>query len=209
MPNQQITHIEIVSVHYKTPEYIYDQHSSVRKFYPENPYRIIDGSDNGISYFEDIEEFDEKFSVERFGYNIHHGPGMDHAIRSSAYEYLLILDSDVKLTQAPLQDMMDAFTGYAVGKKLIVNANGNEAWQKKWWKKSKPCIYTYIHPYCMLINKAAYLAFQPFKKHGAPCIDAMIDIHNQQKTELLSAIEIEKYIDLKKRGTREKWGINL
>ena len=41
---------------------------------------------------------DEKnFNVKRFGYNIHHGPGMDYAIKNSNYEYQLILDSDVSL----------------------------------------------------------------------------------------------------------------
>ena len=196
-------------MHYKTPELIYNQYKTVREFYPENPYRIIDGSDDGVSYFSDLEHNDVNFKVERIGYNIHHGPGMDYAIKNSAFEYLLILDSDVSLIKPPIQKMMEVFSGYSVGKKIVVNANGIEKWQKKWWSKSKPCIYTYIHPYCMLIKKDAYLQFKPFKKHGAPCLDAMVDIFNQQKTHLLSEFQIEDYVNLVVRGTRGKWGINL
>ena len=58
---------EIVSVHYKTPDYIYEQYASVRKFYPFLPYRIIDGSDDGKIYFRDLEEKDTNFHVERLG----------------------------------------------------------------------------------------------------------------------------------------------
>ncbi|MEA4937341.1 hypothetical protein SDC9_68633 [bioreactor metagenome] len=206
---QNTNNVEIVSVHYKTPELIYNQYKTVREFYPENPYRIIDGSDDGIVYFSDLEDNDVNFKVERFGYNIHHGPGMDYAIKNSVYEYILILDSDVSLIEPPIQKMMDVFSGYAVGKRLIVNANGIEKWQKKWWWISKPFIYSYIHPYCMLIKKEAYLEFKPFKKHGAPCLDAMIDIYNRQKTHLLTEFQIEDYVNLILRGTRGKWGINL
>ena len=53
--------IEIISVHYKTPDLIYNQYKSVRNFYPNLPYRIIDGSDNNVKYFEDIEKNDTLF----------------------------------------------------------------------------------------------------------------------------------------------------
>jgi DNA-directed RNA polymerase subunit L len=91
--------VEIISVHYKTPDLIYNQYTSVRKFYPELPYKIIDGSDNNVNYFEDLEIKDINFSVKRFGYNIHHGPGMDSGIKNSEYEYQLILESKGQLTE--------------------------------------------------------------------------------------------------------------
>ena len=47
--------VKIVSVHYKTPDLIYNQYNSVRKFYPEIKYEIIDGSDDGKKYFVDLE----------------------------------------------------------------------------------------------------------------------------------------------------------
>jgi hypothetical protein len=100
-----MNNIEIVSVHYKTPELIYNQYNTVRNFYPKIPYRIIDGSDDGAIYFGDLEARDSNFTVERFGYNIHHDPGMDHAIRTSNYDFLLILDSDVSIIK-PLIDKL-------------------------------------------------------------------------------------------------------
>lgn len=201
--------IEIVSVHYKTPDLIYKQYESVRRFYPEIPYRIIDGSDDGNMYFSDLEKKDPHFKVVRFGYNIHHGPGMHAAITSSSYPFLLILDSDVTIKSALIEKMMSVYQGYAVGKLLTVNKNGKELWQKKWWHLKTNYPIKYVHPYCMLINKNAYLEFKPFVKHGAPCIEAMKDIFEKGKTERLVSFHIEEYVDLVIQGTRSRWGINL
>lgn len=70
--------VKIISVHYKTPDFIYKQYESVRKFYPGIRYEIIDGSDNGRKYFVDLQKKDPNFHVQRFRYNIHHGPGIHH-----------------------------------------------------------------------------------------------------------------------------------
>jgi phage gp46-like protein len=40
-------------------------------------------------------------------------------------------------------------------------------------------------------------------------MEAMIDIYNQNKTNLLSGIIIEDFVDLKIEGTRSKWGMNI
>lgn len=203
--------IEIVSIHYKTPEYIYEQYKSIRKFYPSAHYRIIDGSDNEKVYFKDIEEKDKFFQVERLGYNIHHGPGMDYAIKNSQFEFLLILDSDVTLKGDILSPMFKKFTGYAVGRKRMVNALGMQNWEIPLIGKlfPKSFKYIYIHPLCLLINKKAYLKFKPFIKHGSPCIDAMIDIHKKKQTHLLSEFKIEDYAEAKYRGTSQIWGMNI
>jgi hypothetical protein len=200
--------VEIISVHYKTPDLIYNQYISVRKFYPELPYKIIDGSDNNVNYFEDLEIRDVNFSVKRFGYNIHHGPGMDYGIKNSKYEYQLILDSDVSLKDNVIEHLFDNFKGYSTGKLIMVDDSGHENWQKK-EENLENFFYTYIHPYCMLVKKSEYIKHKPFKKHGAPCIDAMIDIYNKGLVNQLSGIKIEDYVDLKIRGTRSIWGINL
>lgn len=198
--------VEIISVHYKTPKYIYEQYETVRNFYPKIKYRIIDGSDNNKMYFTDLEKKDTNFSVERFGYNIHHGPGMDYAIRNSNQTLLLILDSDVSIKKPIIEEMLKNFKGYSVGKKIIVNSDGHSSWQKT---ENKNFIYEYIHPYSMLISKIEYLKHKPFIKHGAPCIDSMVDLYNKKMTNMLSHFEIEDYVNLKIRGTRKIWGINL
>lgn len=203
--------IEIISVHYKTPDYIYEQYKSVRKLYPNIAYRIIDGSDNENTYFLDLEEKDENFKVERFGFNIHHGPGMDYAIKSSTYEFLLILDSDVTLKKDILTPMIKRYSGYAVGRKRIVNALGMQSWEIRLIGKlfPKSFKYMYIQPVCMLINRDAYFQFKPFFKHGSPCIDAMIDIHKKNQTHLLTEFPLEDFMDIKYKGTVQKWGMNI
>lgn len=203
-----MNHLEIISVHYKTPELIYRQYESIRKFYPKIKYRIIDGSDDNILYFNDLEKKDNNFSVIKFGYNIHHGPGMDYAIKTSDYTDLLILDSDVWIQKPMIEDMIKLHLGYSVGKKIIVDSTGFESWQKTNTGDSQ-FIYEYIHPYCMLIKKSEYLKYSPFIKHGAPCINAMVDIYKKNKTENLISFPIEEFIKLEIRGTRKKWGINL
>ncbi len=203
--------IEIVSVHYKTPEFIYKQYESVRKFYPEIPYRIIDGSDDDVIHFEDLEAKDNNFKVERLGYNIHHGPGMDYAIRNSKYDFLLILDSDVVIKKPLIEAMLEKFQGYAVGRKRMVNIWGHQNWEDGLIGKLFPKMYkyTYLQPACILINKNAYLQFKPFIKHGSPCIDAMIDIYRQHKTYLLGNIEIEDFVTIDWQGTAKRWGMNI
>jgi hypothetical protein len=200
--------IEIISVHYKTPKFIYEQYESVRKIYPYIDYRIIDGSDDKKNYFEDLESIDKNFSVKRFGYNIHHGPGMDYALKTSNKDFVLIIDSDITIKCELINDMLKIFNGYSVGKKIIVNECGFESWQK-----TNNCnsnyIYEYIHPYTTLIKKDEYLKHKPFIKHGAPCIEAMIDLKNKNLTRLLIDFHIEDYVNLKTRGTRKIWGINL
>ena len=203
--------VEIISVHYKTPEYIYEQYESVRKFYPDASYRIIDGSDDGNQYFLDLEEKDANLKVERMGYNIHHGPGMDYAIKKSSHPFLLVLDSDIVLKKEILAPMFAKFTGYAVGRKRMVNALGMQNWEIPWIGKyfPKSFKYIYIQPVCMLIKREAYLQFKPFFKHGSPCIDAMIEINKKHRTHLLSEFPIEDYADVKYQGTTQIWGMNI
>ena len=199
---------KIISVHYKTPELIYNQYKSVRNFYPEIPYEIIDGSDDNKNYFNDLENTDKNFVVKRFGYNIHHGPGMDYSLRNSSEDFILILDSDVSIKKELLSEMFKNFTGITTGKRIIMNKDGYEMWQKKDEDKEN-FKYPYIHPYCMLINRKKYLDFKPFIKHGSPCIEFMMDVFDRGDSSDLIHFPIEEYVDLKIRGTRSKWGINL
>lgn len=116
--------IEIATVHYKTPDFIYEQYESIRKFYPKIKYNIIDGSDNGEKYFLDLESKDSNITIKRFGFNIHHGPGMDFSIKNSNKKFTLLIDSDVTLKKPVIKEMFSKFTGYSVGKKIIVNSSG-------------------------------------------------------------------------------------
>lgn len=200
--------VKIVSVHYKTPDLIYNQYNSVRKFYPEIKYEIIDGSDDGKKYFVDLEKKDPNFVVKRFGYNIHHGPGMDYAIKNSSEEFLLILDSDVSLKSPLIEPMIEDFTGISKGLRIMINKDGVSSLQSN-RTENQNFSYPYIHPYCMLIDRNKYISFKPFKKHGAPCIDFMMDVYEKGQSDQLIHFDINDYVNLVIRGTRSKWGINL
>jgi hypothetical protein len=200
--------VKIVSVNYKTPDLIYNQYNSVRKFYPEIKYEIIDGSDDGKKYFVDLEKKDPNFVVRRFGYNIHHGPGMDYAIKNSSEEFLLILDSDVSLKSPLIEPMIEDFTGISKGLKIMINKDGVSSLQSN-RTENQNFSYPYIHPYCMLIDRNKYISFKPFKKHGAPCIDFMMDVYEKGQSDQLIHFDINNYVNLVVRGTRSKWGINL
>jgi hypothetical protein len=200
--------VKIVSVNYKTPDLIYNQYNSVRKFYPKIKYEIIDGSDDGKKYFVDLEKKDPNFIVKRFGYNIHHGPGMDYAIKNSSEEFLLILDSDVSLKSSLIEPMTEDFTGISKGLRIMINKDGVSSLQSN-RTENQNFSCPYIHPYCMLIDRNKYISFKPFKKHGAPCIDFMMDIYEKGQSDQLIHFDINNYVNLVVRGTRSKWGINL
>lgn len=61
----------------------------------------------------------------------------------------------------------------------------------------------------MLISNEEYKNHKPFIKHGAPCIESMIDLKMKKLTHMLSHFEISDYVNLKTRGTVNLWGYNL
>jgi len=194
--------VEIISVNYNTPELIYRQYISIRKYISKTiPIRIIDGSDKGVEHFKDLINSDENFSVKSFGYNIHHGAGMHYGITSSKYRYQLIMDSDSFFVKTGLLDLMlsmfDSNT-YGVGQVMDVNSSGINV--KRGIK--------YLHPYCMLISRHIYEQYEPFLNHGAPCINAMISIINKQY-QVKSISGISKYVKTTWRGTVSKFGYQL
>jgi hypothetical protein len=200
--------VKIISVNYKTPDLIYKQYESVRKFYPNIYYHVVDGSDDNRKYFTDLEKSDSKVFIERFGYNIHHGPGMNHAIKNSKHNFLLVLDSDVTIKKELLNDIFDGFNGIAKGMKIRVNKEGVSSLQSDRTNDNN-FIYPYVHPYCMLINRDEYVKYKPFTKHGAPCLNFMMDVFEKDQSDKLHNFNIEDYVNLITKGTRSRWGINL
>jgi len=192
-----ITDVEIISVNYNTPELIYRQYYSIRKYISSDiKIRIIDGSDKNIHKFKDLIEQDKNFSVDFFGMNIHHGKGMDYGIKSSKYKYLLILDSDVYIIKNDLlTTMLNEYSDgvYGVGNVSQINLDGINV----------DSGIDYLHPRCMLIKKQTYLKYKPFKNHGAPCIDTMFQL-NQKRIPLKHISTLNEYIFTEGRGTVTK-----
>ena len=133
---------------------------------------------------------------------------MDYAIKNSSEEFLLILDSDVSLKSTLIEPMIKDFTGISKGLRIIINKDGVSSLQSN-RTENQNFSYPYIHPYCMLIDRNKYISFKPFKKHGAPCIDFMMDVYEKGQSDQLIHFDINDYVNLVIRGTRSKWGINL
>ena len=140
-----------------------------------------------------IEKRDEKFSIVYFDFNIHHGPGMDYALRTSKFPYLLIMDSDCwPVKPNLLVDMWKLMENNIYGVGLVT--------QKKELKA-----------YCMLLNKKMYLKYPKFVFHGSPLKDSLKKISKLGISDkILKNIKINEYTNWSAvnpgRGTRKRYG---
>ena len=210
--NDGYADFEIISVNYKTPQYIYKQYMSIRKYISSNiRIRIIDGSDEPKynDYFTELESVDKNFVVERMGYNIHHGNGMHHAITTSTAKYILILDSDTYITKHGILEYFMSLVKsypkfYAVGRIEYMNSHGINVDSAYSYKIS------YLHPRGMLLNAAQYNKYPRFRNHGSPCIDTMNAINSKYKNSINSKLihtDIFEYVNTVGRGTRKFYGM--
>ena len=199
--------IEIVTVHYNTPDLLMILYDSIRKFLPKDLlFRVIDGSEMIHDEFIELEKKDPFFQFKRLGYNIHHGNGMHYALAHSEKEYVLIIDSDaIILKKGLIDEMMKLMKDetYAVGGICKTNPNGINV-------DSVDSFILYLHPRCMLINLKNYFEYAKLTNHGAPCICAMNDINKKMKWDVLVNFnELDDYVYEKGRGTVARFGYGL
>lgn len=205
--------VEIVTVNYNTPDLLWKLLDSISKNGGDKYHiRVIDGSDKEEFIKNDIDICSKYKNVKlcQLGHNIHHGPGMDYAIKTSEFKYLLILDSD-DVVLSNIDEILDvmlktkkAFVGFAEQ----VNASGMNVKKKD---------ITYVHPRFMLVEKMVYIDFgkrgHKFIKHGAPCINVMKYIHDwKHEDRYLGIIHPRfkaKWFKTKGRGTCGRFGYNL
>lgn len=199
--------ITALTVNYNTPDFLERLLSSFRKYYTL-PFIVVDGSDE-INYSK-IESFTDKYNVEihHFPYNIHHGPGLAYGIKYIQTDQILLLDSDLKVINPGFVESLQNELlpdSYGIGDIQIVNESGF----------NKKVGYKYLHPACALINREVVLRYPLPIKHGAPMIEAMIEINNQNKCNLLQHAEWvlndfrkpdKKYIIHDWQGTVKKTG---
>ena len=184
--------VEFISVNYKTPDFIITQYHFIRKYIGNINIRIIDGSGFVVKQLDMIEKRDKNFSIVYFDFNIHHGPGMDYALRTSKFPYLLIMDSDCYPVKPNLLNDMWKLMGddiYGVGLVLGVD----------------------LKAYCMLLNRQMYLKYPKFVFHGAPLKDPIKEISRLGLSDkILKYIKISEYTnwssDNPGRGTRKRHG---
>ena len=183
-----LTHeIPVVTVSYNSPELISGLLASFRKFYPHNPVHVIDGSeDEPAQRIQAIVDTHANVQLKRFGYNIHHGPGMAWAIQNLGLSGpVLFLDSDIVVVNGGFIEALQAQLqpgDYGVGDVQFVNRDGFNV----------PYAYGvihYLHPACMLANVEVMRSWPMPVKHGAPMIEAMAALHQAGKSALVRHVD--------------------
>jgi len=175
--NPRITGITVCQ---NTKDFMERSYNSIRKFHPDMPIIIIDGSDPGdpcATYVRGLASIIT--TVISLGYNIGHGRGLCMGIDKAKTPYALIFDSDIEMLKSPVEAMLammeedtfgvgyiekTGFDGYVYG----VHANHvGEGWMP------------YLHPYFQLINVDNYKKYHRYVHHGAPCFLTMLDIYKK------------------------------
>ncbi|MBF0265780.1 MAG: methyltransferase domain-containing protein [Gammaproteobacteria bacterium] len=183
-----ISSIPIITVSYNTPELVNTLIGTLRQFY-QNKIYIIDGSEN--LHFQKLEEILKPYKnieLTHFDYNIHHGPGMAWAINNLDLNGpVLIIDSDVIVEKHGFIEALAVQLKpgmYGVGHLRDINRDG--------FNLPGPVIGSlkYLQPALMLCNIEVLRQWPMPVKHGAPLIEAMLAIHDANRTqELLENVD--------------------
>lgn len=199
--------ITAVVINYQTPDLTEEAIQSLKNFYPDLNLILIDNGskDDSIQKLMRIVSQFKKIEVIVNIENINHGPAMNQAIRLVKSDYVLFLDSDCKILRGGFLEEMykllqENELNYVVGKMMFLNKRGFPVEDPE---RGHP----YIRPICMMLKTEIYRKLRPFKKHGAPCLENMMDAI--KKGYKLINFEVEEYILHKGRGTASKFGYNL
>jgi GT2 family glycosyltransferase len=159
--------ITAIIVNYGTPDLARAAVWSLRSFYPDLPIVVVDNAspDDSRARLATLAKEAGGVTVMTASSNLHHGPGLDYALRRVVTPWVLTFDSDcVAYRSGFLQGMQAAAAGdsaaYMVGQLHRVDEAGFDD------EGGHP----YIHPKCALVRREAYLLLPPFERHGAPCL---------------------------------------
>lgn len=206
--------IPVVTVSYNTPELLDNLLSTFREKYPENPFYIVDGSDE--QNLQKVKLVVAKFKnvfLKDFGYNIHHGPGMAWAINNFPLSgSTLFLDSDIEVVREGfIENLLELLKPemYGVGAVGCINRDGFNV-------DDTPDGIKYLHPICMLCNIEVVRQWPLPVKHGAPMTETMLALHDSGMSHLvqnvpwvmndIAAGNQRIFIDHKGQGTVFKTG---
>jgi len=203
--------MEIVTVNYNTPDLVERLIKSVRTIEGNYQIRIIDGSTG--TFLSELKDLVKKYSgvtVDYQGWNIHHGRGMDLALKTSKEDKILFIDSD-NFIKKPIIKLMVAQNSKVVGWYCFEDVNGVGTQRVPNGER----IYKYYHPSFMLIDVKFYQESKSkFIHHGSPCIQFMMEHQDLDAVDLpkllgIDFLDMNEYIELKGRGTRNRFGLNL
>ncbi len=199
-------HVTATIVNYGTPHLTRQAVWSLRSLYPDLPILVVDSGspDDSVAQLRTLSEDVQPFTLDAVEANIHHGPGMDHALRRIDTPWGLTFDSDcIAFRRGFLEAMLaraEEKNAYMIGHRLAINDMGYPA------EPDRPT-YAYVHPKCALIRRLQYLDLPPFEKHGVPCL------YNEkaaaEKGLPLVDFPVDDYVYHIGRGTARTYGYKL
>jgi len=171
--------ISIVVVNYNTIDCTKKLIDCILELYPNITIHIVEGSDKSHrieeqnKYYKNLPKY---INIHRIPYNIHHGPGIDFGIKKSTTPYVLVLDSDTYFIKPGLIELLlsniENKPLYGSGWTCSINKDGFDYYGDD--------SITYLHPFCMLINKSLYENYPKPIKHGAPMIEFSLFINENK-----------------------------
>ena len=196
--------ITAISVCWNTKELIERAYDSIRRFHPDMQIIIVDGSPETSECYKFLDGLivarkDKALTIIHVSKNIGHGRGMDFGIRHAHTPYVLFFDSDIVMVKSPVQGMLDMMEDhiYGVGYCERTGVDGHDYGVQP-HHKNQPSV-KYMHPYFQLVQVKEYFKYKSYFHHGAPCIQAMLDIHKKG----LSDAVLKEFPGLGHTGTRQ------
>ena len=196
-------------VHHQTPDLLDAAVRTFRAHEPDVPVVVLDnGSDASSDATLDALAALDGVTVERLGANRHHGPAMDHALRTQTADAVLMLDSDTE-TRAPFVYAMaaalaagDPATGapaIAAGQVVTVDRRG--------FARTRRATIPVPVSWHALVARDPYLRLPPFRHHGLPMLATMAAA--QRAGLAVVPFPVEQSVWHKGRGTAGRVGYGL
>lgn len=188
-----------VVVTYNTFLLFKEMYESLRRWLPELPLVVVDGSDRNNACWRYVRQLNGGlnmcYQLER---NIGHGQGMHYGIEHTQADTYLLMDSDIVLTGNPLAQM-DALLEegvYGVGEIYHIGMDGLH--------RNPVCNLPYLRPYFMLLSGRQYHQHHRFIHHGSPCVKAMRQIYAEGRSSTaLVPFPVTQYVQHGWGGTRK------
>jgi glycosyltransferase involved in cell wall biosynthesis len=166
-----MTDVAAAVVNYGTPDLTRAAVWSLRSLYPALPVLVVENGspDDSKARLAALAAEAGGVTLLTPGENLHHGPGLDLAIRRTAAPWVLVFDSDCVAYRGGFLEAMRAAAdaepaAYMVGQRHHVDDGGFDV------PPGAAGAHPYVHPKCALVRREAYLALPPFERHGAPCL---------------------------------------
>ncbi len=157
-------------VNYGTPDLTRAAVWSLRSLYPALPILVVENGspDDSAARLRALAAEAGGVTLLEPGRNLHHGPGLDLALRTAETSWVLLFDSDAVAYRGGFLDAMhdaaERAGAYMAGHLHHVDDGGFDV------SPGTPGAHRYVHPKCALVRREAYLGLPPFEKHGAPCL---------------------------------------